>query len=413
MKKMNKLSISLLSAILSAGYITGSALPAVASPEYTPVAGTFTEFDKYLVMDEQANVPNVNFEYTVSNGESQTYDIDGKKFEVLSGASADGTPVITGTSEGVISFEPYDTTTLFEDKAEGDLVKDIEEGEKYAKKTARVDFSDVTFSEPGVYRYIITESGTNQGVTNDTDPTRTLDVYVTDNEGKLEVSAYVLHSDVSDIIINEDYGTDGNVKDNKSQGFTNEYDTSDLTVRKEVSGNQASRDKYFEFTVAISDAVPGTVYDVILKDCDAQTGVNDATVSENENKINPGKLTVGKDGTVTQKFYLNHGQQIEIQGIAKDTSYKVTENPEDYKQTANTADEAVISIQDGTVSADTSGEITSADITTGYLNTRDGIIPTGIFMSAVPFAAAVLIGGIGIATIVLKKRKGTINDKLS
>lgn len=41
----------------------------------------------------------------------------------------------------------------------------------------------------------------------------------------------------------------------KGQRFKNSYDTSDLTIRKEVTGNQESKDKYFEFTVKITSAV--------------------------------------------------------------------------------------------------------------------------------------------------------------
>ena len=359
-----------------------------------------TTFDKYLVMDEQAEVPNASFTYAVTAGTAKAYDVAGKKFAVLAGVDADKVTMagVGSATANTIAYSQGDATL----NDENALVKDYDyTTEKYAKKTATLDFSACRFTEPGIYRYIVTESGTNQGVTNDADATRVVDVYVNnasgEGENKLEIAGYVLHSSADeDITLGENNGsTDTNVA-SKSQGFTNSYDTSDITIAKRVSGNQASRDKYFEFTVKITDAVPGTVYDVDLSNADATTKTNAATITANEGKTNPATLTVGADGTVTQKFYLAHNQDIVIQGIAKDSKYKVTENAEDYKSTAAGVD--------GYTDA-TNGTVASTNISTGYLNTRDGVIPTGVIMTVAPFAAVTLLGGAGAVTMVMKKKK--------
>ena len=91
---------------------------------------------------------------------------------------------------------------------------------------------------------------TNQGVTNDKSATRTLDVYVIDKNGTLEVSSYVLHTGIDAPAAGTDKGSadvsnTGDKLGYKSAGYTNTYDTSNLTFSKTVSGNQASRDKYF------------------------------------------------------------------------------------------------------------------------------------------------------------------------
>ena len=372
-----------------------------------------TTFDKYLVMDAQAEVPNASFTYAVTAGTAKAYDVAGKKFAVLAGVDADKVTMAgVGTkTANTITYKQGDAT-LNDANA---LVKDYDNAtEKYAKKTATLDFSACRFTEPGIYRYIVTESGTNQGVTNDADTTRVVDVYVNDAsdnaEGrtvsidyKLEIAGYVLHSnadDAPDVSLGENNGSTGSYVGTKSQGFTNSYDTSDIFIAKHVSGNQASRDKYFEFTVNITDAVPGTVYDVDLSDADATTKTNAATITANEGKTNPATLTVGADGTVTQKFYLAHNQSIVIQGVAKDSKYKVTENAEDYKSTpADAIDNA-----EGRGDA-TSGTVASKDIYTGYVNTRDGVIPTGVIMTVAPFAAVTLLGGAGAVTMVMKKKK--------
>ena len=176
----------------------------------------------------------------------------------------------------------------------------------------------------------------------------------------------------------------------KSSGYTNTYDTSNLTFSKTVSGNQASRDKYFAFTVTISEAVPGTVYTVDLRKADATSGTNAATIAANAGKTNVSELTVGEDRTVTQTFYLQHGQEITIKGLAKDTVYSVTENAEDYKPT---------------IPDNASGTIASADVTAAFTNTRSGVIPTGVLLTVAPFAAIMAVGAVGIIVMVGKKRK--------
>lgn len=383
----------------------------------TVIGGTkTTAFDKYLVMDKVAEVPNASFTYAVTAGRAKAYDVKGKKFEVLAGVDADKVTMagVGSKTAGTITYKPGDATL----NDENALVKDYDNSfKKYAKKTATLDFSACRFTEPGIYRYIVTESGTNQAVTNDADATRVVDVYVMNDDsddnydyqcGKLKIAGYVLHSnadDAPDVSLGENHGSAGSYAGTKSQGFTNSYDTSNIMIRKEVSGNQASRDKYFEFTVSITGAVPGTVYHVALLGAPSTTPSNAATITANEGKTNPTTLTVGADGTVTQKFYLAHGQEIWIGGVAKDTKYKVTENAEDYKSTSLDAVDHEDRAETPVVAP--SGTIASEDILTGYVNTRDGVIPTGVIMTVAPFAAVTLLGGVGAVTMVMKKRKSS------
>ena len=178
-------------------------------------------------------------------------------------------------------------------------------------------FSKVQFTEPGVYRYVITESGTNQAITNDADLTRVLDVYVNDASSdadgalvkKLTIEGYVLHSNVDDepdVAAGENFGSAGAYVATKSQGFTNSYDTSDLTLRKQVTGNQASRDKYFEFTLSIDKAQPNTKYDVVIDEADATSKANAATIDANAGQANVTSITTDGAGKATQKFYLHY-----------------------------------------------------------------------------------------------------------
>lgn len=157
-----------------------------------------------------------------------------------------------------------------------------------------------------------------------------------------------------------------------------------------------------EFNNAIPDNM---TYDVVIDDADATSKANAATIDANAGQANVTSITTDGAGKATQKFYLQHGQQITVQGLAKDTTYAVTENTEDYKSTANTAAAPVVDVKADTISAEVNGTIASKDLTTGYLNTRDGVIPTGVIMAVAPFAVVTILGGAGVVTMVMKKNK--------
>ena len=426
-----------------------------AGTNYTPVKGSTTTFDKYLVLDEGSNVPNVSFEYTVTAGAAQNFNASGKTIAVYAGPTPEkiafsGTDITDDTTTDrkfEIDFAQTDTAILEADKADGDYVKNLDAGEKYAKKTATLSFANVEFTEPGIYRYVITETvGDAQGITYDSDNTRILDVYVedvtpTNGEKTLTVSKYILHATADTITINETtYGSNGEVtsgtstqtpgvetSDYKSQGFTNEYSSYDLTFSKTVTGNQGSKDKYFAFTVAISGAVEGTVFDVSYADDDnpnTTDGNADTTISANpnsattcitENVTQPGKLTVRADGTVSQVFYLQHGQKIAIRGLAKGTSYTITEAPEDYVPSAAatgadkktndaTADSQTDIVLNNNAMAD---NYIQGDAVIDYTNNRAGTIPTGVLLSVAAPAGvgAVMLGGIAYLLLKNKRRR--------
>lgn len=420
--KKNLLPKMWMTALMAATAFAGVGTPvlAAAGTNYgATIEGTkTTTFDKFLVMDKQANVPNATFTYAVTAGNAKAYDVAGKKFQVLAGVDSDKiTMAGVGAADAAansIVFKQGDGSDTH-DTTKDEYVKNIDAAkQKYALKTATLDFSKVQFTEPGVYRYIITESGTNQGITNDADLTRVLDVYVNDASAdvdgaftkKLTIAGYVLHSnenDEPDVAAGENFGSTGAYTDKKSLGFTNSYDTSDLTLRKQVTGNQASRDKYFEFTLNIDKAQPNTKYDVVIDDADATSKANAATIDANAGQTNVTSITTDGAGKATQKFYLQHGQQITVQGLAKDTTYAVTENTEDYKSTANTAAAPVVDTKADTEAAPVDGTIVSTDLTTGFLNTRDGVIPTGVIMAVAPFAVVTVLGGAGVVTMVMKR----------
>lgn len=387
----NPKTTAVLTALLVAGMAT---TPVFAEKVYTPAEGATTTFTKYVLMNENANVPNATFNFTVAPGTAVEATKDTAK--VYAGV---GTPTIAP-----VIFNSADKVYKAAEKNEADKGLELGDYTAFAKKTATIDFSGCSFTEPGIYRYVVTETATdNMGVTNDADATRTLDVYVTDDgTGTLKVASYVLQTAT----------TDGDALLTKSYEFTNEYSTNKLTFKKVVDGNQASRDKYFKVDLHIKGAVAGTKLNVVGAGTtfDAAPTQNSATKYTADdmkaaNTVADNQLVVGTDGSVDHTFYLQNGQTVEIDGLAKGTKWTVTEAQEDYTPTA-----AVKGDTDAKVNADTNG---AADTETGITadtnvvmtNTKKGVVPTGIFMGLGGVASVTLLGTVGVGYFILKNKK--------
>ena len=412
-------SAKVAASIFAAAMGMTAAMPVMASGNYTPVNGGEMYFGKYLIMDQEANVPPVTFNYTIAAGSKQSYDLGNRKFEVLAGVQANNvrfsdTPEATCTVGQATYTTPQMGSHIVD--TTGAAVQDqveLETGKKYARAEVKVDFSGVSFDEPGVYRYVLTETQSPAsyiGIVNDEATTRVIDVYVTDNNGALQVSGYVMHAAADDIAMTQTNGTDGVNPAGKSKGYNNDYITHDLTFSKNVSGNQASKDKYFKFDVVIKGALPGTKYDVSgitgsNPTADATVGTNSATLPEYRGQQNATVLTAGQDGTATASFYLSHGQSITINGIPDTAKYSVTESKEDYKPAVTiTGDTEASQAEESTtlkVNDEESG--ITADTTDAFVNTREGVVPTGVIMTVAPYATVVLIGGVG-ATLMMRKK---------
>lgn len=101
------------------------------------------------------------------------------------------TPKVTGTMVFSASDEPYRKDGSKNEVGEEDEKKLIKDEYHFVKKEISIDFSNITYTEPGIYRYILQEESNNPLVTDDielenlTDDDRkyrTIDVYVTDDE---------------------------------------------------------------------------------------------------------------------------------------------------------------------------------------------------------------------------------------
>ena len=344
---------------------------------YTAVAGENTTFTKTIKLSATANVPNVTFSYTVTAGVAQAASTGNLAiFAGNDGVTSNGLPSIAD-----ITFTANDA-------------KDA--GGTSIQKTGTVDFKNVTFNEPGVYRYVVTETGSAQGLTTTEDQTKAIDVYVVDNDGALEVAGYVMHDEEDAKAAQLDETKE---LDDKDTDFEHVYTTSDLTISKTVTGNQASHDEYFKFTVAITGAEAGTKFSVDLSGADAITKTNGINT---EAHTNPTELVAGADGTVTGEFWVQHKQFIKIEGLAGSTAYDIVESNGSYKTTIEVTGDTEDVTNDAPEVKDTA---IKADTTVAYTNDKSGAIPTGVFMTVGGSAAVTLLAGTGIVLYMNKKKK--------
>ncbi|MDO4414345.1 MAG: FctA domain-containing protein [Erysipelotrichaceae bacterium] len=385
--KRNLLSLGL------GALVTASMNLPVQAAGYTPVTGGTTSFDKYLIIDQNANVPNAEFSFAIAAGTAAA--ASDTSMEVLAGPLDANGPVITNTAV----FTPEDTAVSA--AMEGDIIT-LAENEKYASKTINVDFSNVSFNEPGIYRYVITETAleTPGAITQDSAP-KYLDVYVIDDNNSLAIASYVLHTSDAAPARNETGGSADvaealSAVSDKVTGFINRYSTKDLTITKQVEGNQASKDKYFKYTLNIANAGKGTKLIVdVTTGAEAAPEKTAATIYENTAMHEANGITVltcNDSGSVTQDFYLKHNQSITIRQIPSGAAYTLTEANEDYVSQA-------LHEKDAETYAENSGTIAESNLTAGFVNTRNGVIPTGIITSVMPYALIVLAASLGMIMV--------------
>lgn len=383
-KKQKRKFLSRVMAMVAAITLTavsvGTTMP-VQAANIAPKDNLATTFNKYLVMDENANVPKVEFSFTITPGTAVA-------------ATSSSPAIYAGIGVPKINtavFNPGDQTT--EGKPE-DTLDNTTKGFKYATKEVTVDFNDVSFTAPGIYRYTITETAVTQdGIINDTNSTRTLDVHVNykkDSEDQLEVSNYALYAGKPPITT-EDFTTKS-----KSEGFTNQYETQNLTLEKQVTGNQGDRDKYFKFTVEITNAVEGTKYTVNLQNAEAKPTVDGMP------ETNAATL-IATQGSVTETYYLKDDQSIVIQGLTAGTNYTITEDT----YTSDGYKTSYVIDSNEKVEASDTGEqnMKDSDHKVTFTNNKEGTVPTGILLETAPYIVLAVVVLAGLTVLFMTRRR--------
>lgn len=373
----------LFSAVMSLFVLAVCVLFALPAAADDPDTTTFT-FNKYLVMD----VPDAMINETKAPPAAFT-------FTITPGMEVPGEGILAGVGNPTIGQAVFTSTDTVTRGLPTDSQGTTTSGKAYATKQVTVDFSGITFPALGIYRYTITEdSSPTTDFTVDT-TSRTLDVSVGyDDNDALVILGYTLHT-----------GTGATPTDpqQKSNGFTNNFSSHTLKLEKQVTGNQGDRNKYFTFTVAISDAVAGTTYAVDLTHADENPTIG------TESKTNAKNLTVENDGSVTATYYLKHNQYIVIYGLTDNTKYTITETKDngDTYTTSYTID------SDQPVKADDTGlqNMSSANHAVTFTNEKEGNVPTGILLETAPYIVLVAVVAVGLVLLALTSKRRSRTDK--
>lgn len=303
---------------------------------------------------------------------------------------APGTAVPASENQEAIYAGPANGVTLDKDVI-ASVPADSDIGnEKITVGTTKLNVNESVFTKgknakPGIFRYVVSEVATDkdgnayEGVAYTTEQ-KYFDVYVTsDDVGNLEVGSY-LFVDKTD-----SKSKDGGV-------FTNDYSShhdtlKDLTVKKEVTGNQGNRNKDFKFTIKV-DGAAGEQYYVTFSDGKAPT-----------------TLVSGEAKTIT----LKDNETAKIFGLSETDEYTVTEASYADDGYTTTIDNEEKLTATGTIKKDTEARTTAAngDKNITVVNDKTTNSPTGIFLHIAPYIALI---GAAIASSLLFFRRKRVKD---
>lgn len=249
------------------------------------------------------------------------------------------------------------------------------------KATLKVNESE--FTTPGIYRYVITEdAGSYDGISY-TDEAKYFDVYV-DKDG--HVYSYMVVDESNDI------GKDDGIFVND---YSSKHDTlKDLTITKDVTGNQGDTKKDFTFYVTVTGEDNEQYYMVF----------SDGTTAS---------VTL-TSGNRSEAFALADGEFVTIYGLDSDDTYVIEEanyKEEGYTTTIKGADkvgatsDSVVDVENNkeTSVRFAEGTVSGADETVTYTNDKEVSTPTGIIMNIAPYI--ILVAFAGIAALVFLRRR--------
>lgn len=301
------------------------------SPD-TPTAQNKTlilkkELTAYNADEAEINAPTISYTYAITAGDAGVNVTDAAS-DHAEGIGARTVPTKAGITEGVaitgtIGWTNAETLTA----ATGGAAN---------YKDLKINFSNVVFTGPGIYRYVITETAPNyaaSGVTATTGThTRYLDVYVKAADSFTNGSAaddwdiygYVCMYENKAITPDGDTTTTGAMKTNGFVAGTNDgtvikadsYYTFNVTVSKTVQNdNYAKATHAFPFTVIFTNAAVTQSVDI----SSATTGTTTPT-----GFVDPaaGALSEGKTKDIV---FIKDGASVKYIGIPNGTSVEVYE----------------------------------------------------------------------------------------
>ncbi len=239
---------------------------------------------------------------------------------------------------------------------------------------------EITFSAIGRYTYTIQETkGSSAGMTYD-ENTYNVTYTVVHGESGLEILSMAV------------YDTEDK-KQPSPVAFTNQYDTADIRIEKEVTGNLGDKDKEFSFSLTLNNGA-------------ARIKNYTYTIYGSDNQPIDGKTGTATLGSQLD-FTLQNEQYLVVSYLPVGTTYSVTESSEgieDYTTTI-TNKETEGSPVTGAENRNASGSIATGNNIVHFENNKETTGDTGIMLDVLPFVGIVLFAAAILAAMVFRKTR--------
>lgn len=321
------------------------------------VAGTLAFAPVAAMAQTAPETPIVNKTWTAASN-SQLNNDETFQFKLtFAGATQQGTNELQ-------DFSKFDKTVSLDSKW-----RDNANGgnSASAQLTAKALFGDTDFTQPGTYRFTLTEvEGTNPNIDYSKD-SYTVTVTVAWPDDYPAHTAAVIKS----VTVRDAKSEKKNTADFQNTPHANDS----LKVSKTVAGTAANVNDTFSYTLKIEGAKGS--YDVVKSD--------GSTVA---------KVEAGKD----YPFTLKHGESIEVRNLPEGAKYTVTEADTDYDETNTVNNKAS---EDGLVAKGTIAEKNEV----AYKNEKGFAPDSGITMNTLPFVGIGVVAVAGAATLVISRRR--------
>lgn len=357
--KLNKTFGRIATTLVATAMLASMAVAPASATSYDAVTGI--KFNKTIDMTYAtgATVPSATYQYEIEPG--------------VRVAAGDDSPEIVAGPSGAkitesISFSASTANTL----------------------PITVDLSNVTFENPGIYRYKITEKDPEDVAglaTSANDDILYLDVFVELKDGTPTITNYQMSTQLE----SPTYSEDGEKVEYKTPKFSgedkDEYTTYTLTVIKEVSGTMADTDRNYSFTINFTNLDDG------------------AKVSYNNSQSNGASNgTTSVTTTLNPNDVATNGDRVVISGIPSDAKYTIAETLDEGEGYTVKVGTDELEYREGKYTTKEATQGAENDIVT-VVNERNAVSPTGIAMDIAPYALLVIVAAAGCFVFLRKRRE--------
>ena len=418
---------------LTNGVVAGSSNAAL-SDESINIVKEITAFNQD---SETIHAPLVTYTYTVAPADASALKSVTDSENVTAVAKA-------GITTGLKVNNTTGTTGTISWNSSTDTMSTAAAGTANSKNLT-LDFSGVDFDAAGIYRYTITEALTSPssyaaaGITETGGShVRYLDVYVKDGTGTgaaaWDVYGFVcFYNDTNDEIsasstsphtnnLTSVVKTNGFVPgttDGSTTNYADRYFTFNLTVSKTLVNDQAMNNNKFPFAVSLANT--SVTQDVYLKTKTVKDGAAAVAGSDVH-----GVMNTGETGLQAISTTIDHQSNVKYIGIPVGVTTATRVTVKEQNNVTGTIYKSQYSLQGAaltgdknianndwsniaTMSAITANQADTTSHTIGFTNTLETISPTGYVSRFAPYAL-ILVGGVALLVIAMKKRKHTEED---